>query len=160
MKHMTLCFVFKPEEKKILLGYKKIGFGKGKFNGFGGRVEENETIEDAAVRELFEESGIKTTTKDIRKVAENTFLFPHVPEEKGWNQIVHVFFADSWEGEPRESNEMIPEWVDIDKIPFDRMWQDDIHWLPLVLKNNRVKGRFSFNEDNESIHEMSLDELK
>ena len=158
MKHATLCFLLKPEGK-ILLGYKKYGFGKGKFNGFGGKVKENETLEEAAVRELHEETGIKTTADNLRKVAELSFFFPSAPDD-GWDQVAHVFFADSWEGEPIESNEMRPEWVDIKNIPFDKMWQDDIHWLPLVLQKKRVKARFTFKEDNESIQDMVLDELK
>jgi len=47
-KVLTLAFVRRPGE--ILLGYKKRGFGAGKWNGFGGKVEIGETIEDAASR--------------------------------------------------------------------------------------------------------------
>lgn len=35
---------------KTLLGFKKRGFGVGKWNGFGGKVEPGETIIDAAKR--------------------------------------------------------------------------------------------------------------
>ena len=61
MRDCTLCFVRKDD--KILLGMKKRGFGKGKYNGFGGKKEDNETIHDAAIRELREESGILTNVK-------------------------------------------------------------------------------------------------
>jgi 8-oxo-dGTP diphosphatase/2-hydroxy-dATP diphosphatase len=44
---------------RILLGMKKRGFGMGKWNGFGGKVEPAETVEDAALRELEEEAGLK-----------------------------------------------------------------------------------------------------
>lgn len=37
-------------EESLLLGLKKRGFGKGKINGFGGKVEKGETILDAAIR--------------------------------------------------------------------------------------------------------------
>jgi len=47
-KILTLAFVRRKGE--ILLGYKKRGFGAGKWNGFGGKVEAGETIEDAAKR--------------------------------------------------------------------------------------------------------------
>jgi len=39
-------------ESCVLLGLKKRGFGKGKWNGFGGKVEEGETIAQAAMRYL------------------------------------------------------------------------------------------------------------
>ena len=47
-KDYTLLFVRKDDE--ILLGMKKRGFGTGKWNGFGGKIEAGETIEQAAVR--------------------------------------------------------------------------------------------------------------
>eukprot|EP00056_Hartaetosiga_gracilis_P017259 m.6783 g.6783 ORF g.6783 m.6783 type:complete len:151 (-) comp5533_c0_seq1:454-906(-) len=54
-KPLTLVFAFADEDRKrILLGMKKRGFGKGKFNGFGGKLEKGETVEEAAVRELQE----------------------------------------------------------------------------------------------------------
>jgi len=47
-KVLTVVFVQRPSE--ILLGYKKRGFGARKWNGFGGKVEIGETIEEAAKR--------------------------------------------------------------------------------------------------------------
>lgn len=46
----TLVFVRDVANKKILLGYKKRGFGMNKWNGLGGKVESNETIEEGAIR--------------------------------------------------------------------------------------------------------------
>lgn len=45
-------------EKQVLLGMKKRGFGAGKWNGFGGKIENGETIEEAALRELHEECSV------------------------------------------------------------------------------------------------------
>ena len=47
-KLLTLLFVLKPG--KVLLGYKKRGFGAERWNGFGGKVQQGETIEEAAKR--------------------------------------------------------------------------------------------------------------
>ena len=47
-KISTLAFV--RESARILLGYKKRGFGEGRWNGFGGKVEPGEMIEEAAKR--------------------------------------------------------------------------------------------------------------
>ncbi len=58
MRQSTLVFVFNPENQ-ILLAMKKRGFGEGKWNGAGGKVEEGETIVQAASRELREETGIE-----------------------------------------------------------------------------------------------------
>lgn len=47
-KVMTLTMILNND--KMLLGMKNRGMGKGKWNGFGGKVEPNETIDDAAKR--------------------------------------------------------------------------------------------------------------
>lgn len=44
----TLVLVLQPQ--RILLGMKKRGFGAGRWNGFGGKVQEGESIEDGARR--------------------------------------------------------------------------------------------------------------
>lgn len=129
---------------------KKKGFGAGKINGFGGKVELNESVDAAAVRELKEECGV--VAHEVKKHAELTFIFPHKPE---WNQVVHVFVAQKWSGVPVESDEMKPEWFDSSKLPYDIMWVDDPFWLPHVLDGKFVTGSFSFAESGE-ILEKSL----
>ena len=47
-KLLTLVFLLKSPQ--VLLGYKKRGFAQGRWNGFGGKVEPSESIEQAAVR--------------------------------------------------------------------------------------------------------------
>ena len=47
-KILTLAMVRKTNS--ILLGLKKKGFGEGKWNGFGGKVEKDETVSEGAVR--------------------------------------------------------------------------------------------------------------
>lgn len=49
-KVYTCVFLRDPGGKKILLGYKKRGFGAQKWNGLGGKVEPNETILEGAKR--------------------------------------------------------------------------------------------------------------
>lgn len=46
----SLVFVRDIPNRKILLGYKKRGFGMHKWNGLGGKCEPNETIIDCAKR--------------------------------------------------------------------------------------------------------------
>jgi len=151
MRDATLCFIV--DSNKILLGMKKIGFGKGKYNGFGGKRKENETVEQAAIRELKEESGI--IANGIEKVAKLHFSFP---VKKDWNQTVHVYIIKEWQGEPEESNEMKPQWFNINSIPFHSMWSDDKHWLPLVLQGRKIEAHFHFKKDNEDIHKYDIKE--
>ena len=49
-KNKVLTLVFVIEKSRILLGLKERGFGVGRWNGFGGKVEKQETIEEGAKR--------------------------------------------------------------------------------------------------------------
>lgn len=149
-KLLTLCIIH--QHPKILLGMKKRGFGVGRWNGFGGKVSEGETIEEAALREIKEESNIEVD--NINKVGIIEFEF------QGNSEIleVHIFKSDSFLGEPSESEEMKPAWFHVDEIPYDLMWPDDIHWLPLFLADKKFKGKFLFGEV-DSILSMNLSEI-
>ena len=132
---------------------KKRGFGKDKYNGFGGKVKDGESVADAVIRELYEEIGVKTTKDYLEKLGELTFVFPYKEE---WNQLVHVFVIKKWDGEPSESEEMAPGWFEHKNIPFEKMWQDDKHWMPLVLQGKKLEATFIFEADNESIADFNI----
>lgn len=136
IKKLTLCIVYR--HPNVLLGMKKRGFGAGRWNGFGGKVEPGETIEDAAKREVWEEAGIKVT--DIEKVGHIDFEFVGDPIALE----VSIFKAGSFSGEPVESDEMKPQWFHKDEIPFEQMWPDDKHWFPLFLADKKFTGKFLF----------------
>lgn len=39
---------------------------------------------------------------------------------------------------------MQPMWYDTKCVPFDRMWADDMHWFPWMLRNEPFKGYFLY----------------
>jgi 8-oxo-dGTP pyrophosphatase MutT (NUDIX family) len=141
LRQSTLCFLLK--DNQILLAMKKRGFGQGKWNGVGGKPDPNENILQTAIRETEEE--IEVTPINPKQVATLDFYFKNNPE---WDQQVLVFTTTEWIGEPTETEEMKPQWFDLDKIPYESMWPDDIFWLPLVLKNKKIKAKFIFGEND------------
>ncbi|KAM9493873.1 oxidized purine nucleoside triphosphate hydrolase [Clarias gariepinus] len=149
-KLLTLVLVVQPG--RVLLGMKKRGFGAGKWNGFGGKVQPGESIEQAARRELLEESALTTDT--LYKIGNITFEFVGETELMD----VHIFRADDYKGEPTESDEMRPQWFDIDKIPYGEMWADDIIWFPLMLQKKKFLGYFKF-QGHDVILEQKLNEV-
>lgn len=154
MKNVTLCFLMK--ENEICLALKKRGFGEGKMNGIGGKVEAGETIEEAAVRELKEEIGVSARSSSLEKAGSIDFHFNDNPD---WNQRMHIFFIKKWEGEPAESDEMAPVWYGADNLPFDKMWVDDKYWLPKVLKGKKIEGKFYFNNKGADIDKFEIKEI-
>jgi len=147
----TLCFLLKKD--KILLGMKKTGFGQGKYNGFGGKIKEGETVLQATVRELEEESGIQVEERQLEYAGKLDFIFPASPQLR---HDVHIFLVHTWQGEPVETEEMKPQWFSQPDIPYDEMWQDDIYWLPTVLAGKTIEGTVIFAENNEDVAEVNF----
>jgi SAM-dependent methyltransferase/8-oxo-dGTP pyrophosphatase MutT (NUDIX family) len=154
----TLCLLVKGEPiQEILLGFKKVGFGEGKYVGIGGTVEAGETVRQTAVRELREEANLIIAEKDLNKAARITFTFPARPE---WNRVVYIFLVRDWRGEPSESREIEPSWFRREAIPYEKMWADAAHWLPLLLDGKVISAGFTFNEDNETLQSQVIREEK
>ncbi|CAG0895916.1 unnamed protein product [Darwinula stevensoni] len=130
---LTLLFV--REGDRLLLGYKKNGFGKGKWNGFGGKVKDGETVEAAAIRELEEESGVIVSYTSLKKLAKMEMEF------EGWNELleIHLFTTHTF-------CEMRPKWFHITDLPFSEMWADDSHWFPFLLAEKKFIAKFQFRD--------------
>ena len=134
--HATLVFVV--QGGRILLIEKKRGLGAGKINGPGGKIDPDESPRQCAIRETSEELRIKV--HGPRKVGELHFAMSEVPDI-----LCHVYVAEDFEGVPTETEEANPVWYPVDAIPYDRMWSDDRHWLPLLLEGKTFLGKFAFS---------------
>ena len=141
MLETTLCLLKK--DNKILLAMKKRGFGEGKYNGVGGKIEVGETPEEAMIRETQEE--IAVTPIEYEKVG--IIEFDEFYKGQKEKVMFHLYVASEWQGEPTESDEMKPEWFDIQSIPYDKMFPDDKYWLPLILEGRKIKAYFDFDEE-------------
>lgn len=143
-KLLTLVVV--QDGERILLGMKKRGFGEGRFNGFGGKVRDGESIKEAAVRETQEEAMITVTDLVQQGVLQFTF-------EEGDDEVleVHFFKATQYSGTPTETEEMKPQWFTLDEIPYDSMWPDDKYWLPELIKGKYFTGTFHFGGENDDV---------
>jgi len=81
-----------------------------------GRLEPGESLQSGAIRELFEETGIVAEEDDLIKIPKP--FYADILRKSGetlsfkWD----VFVAKKFTGEIRESDETIPEWVDLDKV--------------------------------------------
>ena len=148
----TLLFLRSGDQ--ILLALKKRGFGMGRWNGAGGKLEPGETIEQALVRESVEEIGVTPTTWTA--VGQLDFV-QDAETADPWHMFVYAYIADAWEGEPTESEEMMPKWFHVEDIPYQDMWGDDEFWLPYVLDGKKVVGEFTFDiNDNLLTHDVRV----
>jgi 8-oxo-dGTP diphosphatase len=129
---------------QVLLGRKKRGLGTGLIVGLGGKFEPGETAVEAIVREIEEESGVVVDPADLEHRGGLRYLFPH---REPWSQHSTVFVVRSWRGEPRPSDELDPEWFDVDALPLESMWDDAKAWLPGVLAGGQIAREFVFADD-------------
>ena len=141
---------------RILLAMKKLRFGAGHYNGFGGGLEEGESLEECAIRETLEEGGLKIL--DPQYVGKILFKFVDRDEQ---DHEVHFYRVTKFEGEPRETDEMKPVWFEQNKIPYNEMWLDDKYWMPLFLQGKKFVGEFHFSKEGVKYYKLEeVEELK
>jgi 8-oxo-dGTP diphosphatase/2-hydroxy-dATP diphosphatase len=145
---LTLCIIHQADQ--VLLGLKKRGFGSGQWTGFGGKIEGNESIEEGLNREIKEEAGIEVL--DLEKVGVIEFNFEVSPEVFE----VHLFKGNNFIGVPAESEEMIPKWFSVNEIPYEQMWSDDIHWMPLLLQGKKFTGKFFMDKHSSKEYSSKI----
>jgi 8-oxo-dGTP diphosphatase len=136
--HATILFIIK--DGRILLIEKKRGLGAGKINGPGGKIDPGETPLEAAIRETQEELLI--TPMAPRKLGELQFSMSDCPDIH-----CHVYRAEDYSGTATETEEAAPVWTSLEAVPYHRMWEDDQHWLPLLINNQSFLGRFIFEKE-------------
>lgn len=137
MKEILNTLIIVENDNQILLAKKQRKVGEGLWNGYGGQIEDGETVEEAAKRELFEESSLKVGTILERGVVK--FINPKT------NIVVYIFSAIT-NNEPIETEEMKnPTWFSKDNIPFDEMLPADRIWIPYFLKGKFFIGIFKYD---------------
>jgi len=144
----TLVIVHRGD--KVLLGLKRKregkSFGVGKWNGYGGGLEDGESLETCVCREAFDEAGIEL--KNLKKIGETKYVF----EGDEQDHLVHIYTTDNFEGYFRDSDEMgNHSWFHKDEIPYDKMWKNDIYWMDYLLRGENFKAEISMTADGETL---------
>ena len=151
MLQTTLAIMI--ENWKIFLWEKKKGFAKWVLNWVWWKQDKWETIEECMIREAKEEIGINITKKDLEYLGVLHFYF----DDKEMDQDVYLYNIKKYSWNIVESNEIKPYWFDLNAIPYNKMWEDDIIWLPRVLKwEKNIEYDFFFDKDNWKMSKYKL----
>ncbi len=128
-KMTTLCYIEK-DGKYLMLhrGSKKKDANKDKWIGIGGHFEEGESPEDCLLREVLEETGLTLTSYRFRGII--TFCSEKYPVE-----YMCLYTADGFEGELKDCDEGILEWVDKEAVLGLNLWDGDLLFLDLLQRN-------------------------
>lgn len=130
-------------------------FGGGRWNAPGGKLINGESPEAGTIRETFEETGLK-----IQNLHFHGILNFYLGESKRLDQIVFVFSSRSAKGKLRQSPEGRLAWFARDQIPYERMWQDDRVWLPLLFEGRTFVGGFYFSDGYERLESYTLEDVR
>ena len=127
IKLATLCYL-KDEDRTLMLHrIKKEGdMHLGKWNGLGGKVENGETPEACAAREVKEESGLTVTDPQLK----GFITFPNFDGTNDW--YVFVYRYENFSGQLIDSAEGHLEWIQNDRMPELPLWEGDrifMEWL-------------------------------
>nr|WP_320129106.1 8-oxo-dGTP diphosphatase [uncultured Sphaerochaeta sp.] len=139
------------ENDQVLLIDKKRGLGTGLVNAPGGHIELDETAKEAAIREFKEETELDIT--DPIMAGRLDFQFKDSLSERAY-----VFFAHTYRGTPKETEEARPFWCPVSEIPYEKMWEDDQYWLPLALEGKKFEGRFIFDDQKMLDKSITVEE--
>ena len=133
MKQTTLIWLFN-NKNQISLCMKKRWFWVWKLNWAWWKLNPWETVKECAVRELEEETWVKVDLSSVVHRWLLHFAFENKPE---WDQETNLFTA-KYNWELFETEEMKPYWIDIDKIPYDKMCEDDLEYSFLFDENGKI----------------------
>lgn len=135
----------------LLMIEKKTGLGSGYLNAPGGHIEDAETADEAAVREFKEETGLDIDPSSLSLRGELFFQF-----KQGIAEHAYVYTASRWSGAMiGECEETRPFWYDMSQgLPYDRMWEDDRLWVPVMMSGRKFKAYFIFDDRKMLDHKV------
>ena len=120
----------------------------GKWNGLGGKLIPGETPEQCAVREIWEESGLKVVSMQLKGL----LTFPKFALDEDW--YAFVFVVDDFEGELKESPEGFLKWIENEKLCDLALWEGDRFFLPWLDQPGFFSAKFIYEDGHYIDHEV------
>lgn len=129
MQNTTLVYLERDNQYLMLHRIKKENdINHDKWIGVGGKFEQNESPEECAVREVYEETGF--TVHDLKYRGIVTFVSDAWPCE-----YMHLFTSENFSGNMRDCDEGILKWVDKSEVVNLPLWEGDKIFLKLLSEN-------------------------
>lgn len=151
MKLATLCYLKRNGKTLMIHRVKKENdMHHGKWNGLGGKIEQGETPEECAAREVFEEAGLKIQNPEFKGL----LIFPKFDGINDW--YVFVFVIKKFSGKLIDSSEGILKWVSDRKLEQLVLWEGDRIFLKWLEKKRFFSGKFIYKNGKLKSHSVSF----
>ena len=115
----------------------------------GGKLEDRESPEDCARREVLEETGLTLT--DWRYCGLITFV-----SDRWETEYMHLFHATGFTGALRDCDEGVLEWVPVEQVNALPAWEGDKIFLAL-MQQGRPFFSLKLVYEGEHLTEAVLD---
>lgn len=141
MKLATLCYVKDNKNESTLMLYrnkKENDMHEGKWNGLGGKFEPGESPEECAIREVFEESGLKVSNPLLKGV----ITFPAFDGFDDWYVFMYVF--NEFEGELINSKEGELKWIKDNILSDLNLWEGDRIFMQWLNEEKFFSAKFNY----------------
>lgn len=126
MLNTTLCYISRGSEYLMLHRVKKQNdVNRNKWIGIGGKFEPDESPDECLLREAKEETGLTLTSWRYRGIV--TFVNTVCESE-----YMHLFTSDDYEGEIKQCDEGVLEWIDRKRLYDLTLWEGDRIFLKLL----------------------------
>lgn len=148
IKMTVLCYIQTKDKTLMLHRTKKENdIHAGKWNGVGGKIEYNESPEDAIKRESLEETGL-----NIEPTLKGIVTYPQTNNDEYC--MVFVFVAKKFTGKLIECNEGDLEWIKTKEITKLNLWKGDRLFLPLLKKKGFFSAKITYNKEEVIANEI------
>ncbi|XP_014255447.1 7,8-dihydro-8-oxoguanine triphosphatase-like [Cimex lectularius] len=151
MRILRSSVVLVKKDDQLLLGLNKRGFNRGKWTGFGGVVQPKEDLKICALKNTKDQCGI--SVEKLEKVGKVEVKIAGVQEVVQ----MHIFISDTYSGEVKPSKDMQPEWFSLKDLPYKSMWPDANYWLPHIVKGEKIKGFFVYQNETLIYQDLNTD---
>ena len=139
LKLATLCYIKDGSQTLMLHRVKKENdMHVGKWNGLGGKVEQGESPEACAIREIHEESGLIVRDPLLK----GFITFPQFDGKNDWYVFVYRF--DNFEGELIDSPEGNLEWISDKRMREIPLWDGDRIFMEWLDKKGIFSAVFNY----------------
>ena len=150
MKQTTLCYLKRDGCYLMLHRIRKAhDENHDKWIGVGGKLEDRESPEDCARREVLEETGLTLT--DWRYCGLITFV-----SDRWETEYMHLFHATGFTGALRDCDEGVLEWVPVEQVNALPAWEGDKIFLAL-MQQGRPFFSLKLVYEGEHLTEAVLD---